>query len=56
MKYIEFGKYEKQFQIGIYFGIHKHVNLYSRENGKETHHFHLWIDLCFWYIQINIGR
>ena len=46
--HIEFGKYGDQFQIGISATIHGH-------NSDTDKHFHLWIDLGFWYIEISIN-
>ena len=45
-KYISFGKYRDQFQFGLTFAIHEHT---------EKRHFHCWIELGFWYIEISIG-
>jgi hypothetical protein len=46
--HFELGKYDDQFQVGVSFGFHKTWSEYN-------FHFHFWIDLGFWYIQITIG-
>jgi hypothetical protein len=57
-KYIpkfKFGKYPYQFQLGVYASIHNHnPNDYCNETGDNYYHFHLWIDLGFYYIEITI--
>lgn len=44
---IEVDKYEQDIKLGVDIGLHKH-------NVDENYHFHIWIDLFKYYIEINI--
>ena len=46
MKMISLEKYKDQFQVGLSFTIHKHYHKW---------HFHFWIDLGIYCIEISIG-
>lgn len=44
-------KYSDQFQVGLTFAIHNHCY-----NEPKCFHFHMWIDLGKWCIEITIGK
>ena len=44
---ISLDKYDDQIQFGLTFSFHKH---------SVKRHFHIWIDLFKYYIEITIGK
>ena len=47
---IEIIRNKNQYQLGIESAIHKHFDF------PKKWHFHIWIDIVFYCIEISIGK